>query len=188
MKRQGNYRDLTGQRFGRLVALRRVNDTGRARWECLCDCGKIKVVSGNAMQQGSVQSCRCLHAERASAANKTHGHTVDATKTGKVSPTYYSWIAMWNRVQAKSGNDFFNYKLRGITVCERWEKFDLFLADMGPRPEGMTLDRINNDKGYEPGNCRWATRLEQTRNRRSAAQCRADREKALQILKKGQAA
>ena len=93
-----------------------------------------------------------------------HGHTVGRSKT----PTYESWARMLSRCNAQPGDRRWPfYGARGITVCERWKLFENFLADMGIRPSGLTLDRRENDKGYEPGNCKWATRREQAENTRS---------------------
>jgi hypothetical protein len=92
----------------------------------------------------------------------THGHSAK----GKQSPTYMSWAHMKHRCRAKTGKHYKDYVLRGITVCERWNKFENFLEDMGERPEGCTLDRVDNDKGYFKNNCRWATRKEQFHNSR----------------------
>lgn len=94
---------------------------------------------------------------------KSHGHT---QAHGIVSPTYCSWQNMKTRCTNPSHAQFKDYGAKGITMCSRWEKFENFLADMGERPEGRTLDRIDNDKGYEPGNCRWATAKEQAREKR----------------------
>lgn len=103
-----------------------------------------------------------------------HGHTV-----GRVySPTYHSWQAMLARTRYVERDVEAKHAARGITVCARWQSFDAFLADMGERPSGHTLDRINNDGDYEPGNCRWATPREQARNRRNR---RLDLEDAIAI-------
>lgn len=93
---------------------------------------------------------------------RTHGHSSRGART----PTYYSWRAMRARCKYACVRDYRLYGGRGIRVCERWEDFVNFLADMGERPEGATLDRIDGDSNYEPSNCRWATPLEQRHNRR----------------------
>lgn len=178
------HRDLTGQRFGRLVALRyEVRPGKKNAWFCLCDCGKTTLSRADVLITGRARSCNCLRDDETGKRFRRHGHN------GTVqSPEHRSWSSMLNRVSARKGKYQLDYRLRGITVCERWRKFENFLADMGPRPAGKSLDRIDNDGNYEPGNCRWATQSEQIRNRRSRARVAADREKALQILKKEQGA
>lgn len=157
-------RDVTGQRFGRLVALFDVGIAKRRHWCCRCDCGTERIVPVDALTSGKTRSCGCLKAEIISAgAHMTHGH---APVRGPQSPTYQSWRGMLARCNQPSSQAFKNYGARGVTVCQRWREFKNFLADMGERPTGLTLDRINNDGIYEPSNCRWATRAQQTANRR----------------------
>jgi len=95
--------------------------------------------------------------------NYKHGHKVNK----KASPTYNSWRAMRARCQHSNASNYERYGGQGIKVCDRWQDFENFLSDMGERPEGKTLDRIDNNKGYEPGNCKWSTPKEQSQNRKT---------------------
>jgi hypothetical protein len=157
--------DIEGKRFGRLVAQIRV---GRDRWGsfiwlCKCDCGNIEEIIGHYLWTGETQSCGCLHTDvriEIGKANKTHG----MTKT----PTYVSWNSMITRCTNINHKFYKHYGGRGITVCVSWLLFENFFADMGERPEGLTLDRRDNDKGYYKENCRWATQSQQVSNRRRA--------------------
>jgi hypothetical protein len=168
MPRKGAITDLVGQRFGRLVVVRFSHQTKhrRSMWWCLCDCGWSIAIDGGNLRGGNTESCGCLRSEVTAATSTTHGHAA-----GAGTAEYESWCAMLARVRATTGRRARDYANRGISVCPRWESFENFLADMGSRPAGTTLDRIDNDGNYEPGNCRWATASQQNSNkRRHAAQ------------------
>lgn len=153
--------DLTGARFGRYVALSFAGTRlKQSYWLCRCDCGTERAVMLGALRSGNTTSCGCYRDEVTSARTRNHGRSLIGD------PTYRAWKAMRNRCRP-SHKDHACYFDRGIAVCERWNLFDNFLADMGDRPdEGLTLDRINNDGNYEPGNTRWTTRKVQGNNRR----------------------
>lgn len=151
--------DVSGGRFGRLVAQ---ESTGEKRWgvylwRCVCDCGNTTVAAVNSLRSGLVRSCGCLASERAKKKATTHGQYG--------SPAYKSWDSMLQRCTNPNVVGYERYGGAGITVCDRWRKFENFLADMGHRPKGTTLDRYPGQQGnYEPGNCRWATLQQQRMN------------------------
>lgn len=156
-------KSLVGLRFGRLTVLSFAGKVGlrEACWNCRCDCSNTSVVSGHNLKRGMTNSCGCLkteHGRNLAEQAVTHGHA----RLGKT-PTYLQWTRMRSRCFDRT-NPY--YGGRGITVCDRWKSFENFLADMGERPLGHSIDRINNDGNYEPGNCRWATQKEQCRNQR----------------------
>lgn len=151
---------LEGKRFGRLLVLNQTDSIGGATaYECRCDCGTTKKVRGVSLRKGDTTSCGCARAERMAAHQYRHGYY----KTR----TYNSWRAMLARCNDPKHRQYKDYGGRGIVVCPQWTEFECFLADMGERPPGRSIDRVDGDGNYEPGNCRWATRTEQNRNRRT---------------------
>lgn len=170
--------DLTGRVFGRLTVVRLDSkDRYGARWHCSCECGGNRVVRGTALRDGTTRSCSCLSRELAAARSKRdgsrrarrHGHTSE-TGVRKRTSTYISWASARQRVLDPNHQNYPLYGGRGIAMAPRWlESFECFLADMGERPKGHTLDRIDPNGHYAPGNCRWATPLQQRHNQRARA-------------------
>jgi hypothetical protein len=158
--------DLTGKVIGRWTVLRRAenNAAGGTQWECRCECDTIKTIGGAVLRDGRSQSCGCRKIDIVVTRSTKHGHS---PSEGGVSRTYSTWAGMVQRCTDSNQRAWKNYGGRGIRVCERWLKFENFLADMGEKPEGRTLERTENDGNYEPGNCVWATPGEQSRNRRA---------------------
>lgn len=157
--------DLTNQRFERLTVIGRAENTsqGQARWNCRCDCGNSVTVASVVLRDGRSRSCGCLKVDMLTERSTKHGHA----NSGQITPTYHSWAGMIARCRDKKHRSFKNYGGRGITVCDRWGNFQAFLEDMGEKPSGMSIDRINGSGNYEPGNCRWATANQQARNKRN---------------------
>ena len=155
--------DLSGRRFGRLLVQRQAgqDDRGNYRWLALCDCGKSITPRGYSLTGGNTKSCGCLAREvsRKNALNLAkHGMSHTAI--------FRLWTGMMARCYSPSAANYASYGARGISVCERWRSFENFYADMGEPPAGKSLDRFPDTHGdYEPGNCRWATAIEQQRNK-----------------------
>ena len=162
---QRKKHNLAGQRFGRLIVLEAESLSNLKRhiiWNCVCDCGKTKKTSGADLRNGHTKSCGCLHLDTVAELSTTHGHT----KSKNRSQTYGSWAAMLTRCSNKNAMNYKYYGGRGIIVCENWKKFEIFLKDMGERPFGMSIDRIDVNGNYEFNNCKWSTASEQAANKR----------------------
>lgn len=149
-----NFKDLEGGKFGKLTVLGFSGGSGKRsvrKWNCKCECGNFVVVDGWNLRSGQTKSCGCRRG--------THGMSN--------SRTYKIWVGMLERCFNPKRKEYLSYGGRGISVHESWLSFEGFFDDMGVCPEGLSLDRLDNNKGYEPGNCAWRTRKEQQRNMRS---------------------
>ena len=156
---------VVGKRFGRLVVLEQYYNPEKKRGYCLttCDCGKEKRASRSDLVTGHVKSCGCYNSELSTKRKTTHG--LHDTRE------YGIWSKMKNRCSNVKDKNYHNYGGRGIKVCARWQNsFENFYADMGPSEKHLSIDRIDNDKGYSKDNCRWATMIQQANNRRPAKQ------------------
>lgn len=163
--------DLVGRQFGRLTVLEFAGMKGspRSHWRCRCVCGNEKIASGPLLMKGETSSCGCARVEQAARTARTvlrtHGH-----RKPHPSLTYVSWQGMRQRCSNPSVDSYQYYGGRGIRVCDHWLVFENFLADMGERPsKEFSIDRVDPNGNYEPGNCRWATIVEQRQNRRETA-------------------
>ena len=155
--------DRVGHSYGSLTVICRDGATGDrkgiATWRCRCACGAETVVRGDHLSSGNTTTCGVCISKWHRMRRERHGQTN--------TPEYKIWVGIWARCTNPNTEGFANYGGRGISVCAEWESFSAFRHDMGARPSPVhSVDRIDNDKGYEPGNCRWATPSQQRLNQR----------------------
>jgi hypothetical protein len=160
-----------GQRFGRLIATKACAARSKGRhimWQCKCDCGKEVTAKAYRLRHGYVRSCGCLRDEQSFCRVYKHG-AAGQSNGAYPSPEYRAWLGARMRCNNSNDGAYANYGGRGITFCEQWNTFERFFADMGPRPgPEYSLERIDNSKGYCPGNVKWGTLLEQANNKRNS--------------------
>lgn len=182
--------DMSGLVFGRLTVISQVENKGKdVSWLCQCQCGSTIAIRGHALRTGNTSSCGCLHKEQLIARNRKAQFKRNTTHGMSQTRTFRIWADMRKRCENEKTAHYHNYGGRGITVCERWARFENFLADMGEAPGDKTLDRIDVNGDYEPSNCRWATIEQQARNKRTNriirfngdAMCLADWAKSLNM-------
>lgn len=159
----GVYLDITNQRFGRLTAIKRDKNSKRTKWICKCDCGNIKSIQLTHLRSGATTSCGCYHKEVNHNIQTQHG----MTKTS----LYNRWKSMKQRCLNPNNKAYNNYGKRGITICDEWLDYNNFYnwAINHGYKDDLQLDRIDNNKGYEPNNCRWIKPIINNHNRRITA-------------------
>ena len=163
------YKDLTGQKFGRLTCIKDAGRSSRKQvlWLCKCDCGKLVIVKSNSLLTGNTKSCGCLAREILIKRNTVH--SLSKGKDGKVTRLYRIWRRMKQRCYDKNCSDYKRYGGRGIKVCDEWLDYRNFYdwAMSNNYKNNLTIERINNDGDYEPDNCKWIPPEAQARNKRS---------------------
>lgn len=174
-------KDLKGNTYGRLTVQEflRLSRDG-ALWDCVCICGNTKIIKAGDLKSGNTQSCGCQRSEAIKKLNMTHGVTSNL-KHNQYPKTYKIWRGIINRCCTTSCSSFRDYGGRGISVCETWRNsYQAFLDDMGECPPGFSIERLDVNGHYEPGNCKWIELTKQVKNRRNTVWVELNGEKMIQ--------